>query len=363
MLPFRSQSNERPGEPVPIKRRVFSLPNLVSLALAGAFLLFLVTRFDVDPSAAWALVRDSNPWYLALAVLVHYTTFLFRGARWRILLRNAQEDGSAVPGVLYCSQLVLLGWFANSVAWFRLGDAYRAYLYRDELGASFSRTVGTLLAERMLDAILVVLLLLGAVPFLLGGGEIVTWAVLGTAVVLVFTLTAVFLVLRLAKDRALRILPGWLAERYQRFREGAVGSFRQVPLVAILGLLGWLSEVGRLFLVVHALNLGLGIPLVIFITLANSLLTLVPTPGGIGAVESGVAGLLVRLSSLSVPAAAALVLVDRSISYVSVIPIGAALFVLRQAFPQWSHPKRTQVGTQAEYEETDPSQQGPGSER
>ena len=291
-------------------------------------------------------------------MLVHYTTFLFRGARWSILLRNAQEDGSAGPGVLYCSQLVLLGWFANSVAWFRLGDAYRAYLYRDEMGASFSRTIGTLLAERMLDAILVALLLLAAVPFLLGGGEIVTWMVLGTAIVLVVTLTVVFLVLRLAKDRALRMLPGWLAERYQRLQEGAVGSFRQVPPVTILGLLGWLSEVGRLYLVAHALNLGLGIPLVIFITLANSLLTLVPTPGGIGAVESGVAGLLVRLSSLSVNTATALVLVDRSITYVSVIAVGAVLFVLRRAIPQWSHPRYLEMG----YEGTGPSPQEPGSE-
>ncbi|MCH8831317.1 MAG: flippase-like domain-containing protein [Chloroflexi bacterium] len=358
MLPFRSRSNEHPEGPVPIKRRVLSLPSLVSLALAGAFLFFLVTRFDVDPGAAWDRIRDSNPWYLALAVLVHYTTFLFRGARWSILLRNAQEDGSAAPGVLYCSQLVLLGWFANSVAWFRLGDAYRAYLYRDEMGASFSRTIGTLLAERMLDAILVALLLLAAVPFLLGGGEIVTWMVLGTAIFLVVTLTVVFLVLRLAKDRALRMLPGWLAERYQRLQEGAVGSFRQVPPVTILGLLGWLSEVGRLYLVAHALNLGLGIPLVIFITLANSLLTLVPTPGGIGAVESGVAGLLVRLSSLSVNAATALVLVDRSITYVSVIAVGAVLFVLRRAIPQWSHPRHLEVG----YEGTGPSPQEPGSE-
>lgn len=352
MLPFRSRSNDAPEGPVPIRRRVFSLPSLISLALAGAFLFFLVTRFDVDPGAAWALVRDSNPWFLALAVLVHYTTFLFRGARWRILLRNAQGNESTVPGVLYCSQLVLLGWFANSVAWFRLGDAYRAYLYRDEMDASFSRTIGTLLAERMLDAILVVLLLLVAVPFLLGGGEIVTWTVLGTAIVLVVTLTTVFLVLRLAKDRALRMLPEWLAERYQRLQEGAVGSFRQVLPATILGLLGWLSEVGRLYLVAHALNLGLGIPLVIFIALANSLLTLVPTPGGIGAVESGVAGLLVRLSSLSVNAATALVLVDRSITYVSVIAVGAVIFVLRQAIPQWSRPKHSGVG----YEGTVPSQ-------
>ena len=358
MLPFHSRSNERPDRPIPIKRRVFSLPSLVSLALAGAFLFFLVTRFDVDPGAAWALVRDSNPWYLALAVLVHYTTFLFRGARWRILLCNAQGDGSTVPGVLYCSQLVLLGWFANSVAWFRLGDAYRAYLYRDDMGASFSRTIGTLLAERMLDSILVVLLLLTAVPFLLGGGEIITWTVLGTAMVMVVTLTAVFLILRLAKDRALRMMPEWLAERYQRLQEGALGSLRQVPPMTILGLLGWLAEVGRLYLVSHALNLGLGVPLVIFITLANALLTLVPTPGGIGAVESGVAGLLVRLSSLSLNAATAMVLVDRSITYVSVIAVGAVIFVLRQVIPQSSRHKYPETGN----ESTIPSQQESGSE-
>ncbi len=356
---FSPRTNDEPGEPAPISRRVFSLPSLVSLALAGAFLFFLVTRFDVDPKAAWADVKGSNLWYLASAMLIHYTTFLFRGARWRILLRNAQEDGSTVPGVLYCSQLVVLGWFANSVAWLRLGDAYRAYLYRDEVNASFSRTLGTLLAERMLDAILVALLLLAAVPFLLGGGEVVTWTVLGTAIFLVAALTAVFIVLRLAKDRALRMLPGWLAERYQRLQQGAAGSFGQLAPVTILGLLGWLSEVGRLFLVAEALNLGLGVPLIIFITLANSLLTLVPTPGGIGAVESGVAGLLVRLSSLSVNAATTLVLVDRSITYVSVIAVGALLFLLRQAIPRWPHPIRSDV----EDMETGRSIQEPGLER
>jgi len=356
MLPFRRHSEG----PAHIKRRIFSLPTLVSLCLAAALLLFLITRFDVDLGDAWVRVKASNPWYLALAVVVHYTTFLFRGIRWRLLLRNAQAEDSAVPGVLYCSQLVLLGWFVNSVAWFRLGDAYRAYLYRDEQGASFSRTIGTLLAERMLDGFLVVLLLLSTAPFLVNVAPAITWAVLGVALILVVTLVSVFLaitwarelVLRVAvflvvtlvsvflaitwaKERGvLRILPGWLAERYQRLQEGVLGSFQQVLPLTIWGLLGWLSEVGRLYLVSQALNLGLGLPLAIFIALANSLLTLVPTPGGIGAVESGVAGLLVRLSSMSTSAAAALVVVDRLITYVSVIMVGGILFLLRQAFPQ-----------------------------
>lgn len=73
-------------------------------------------------------------------------------------------------------------------------------------------------------------------------------------------------------------------------------------------------------------------PWLFFIALANSLLTLVPTPGGFGAVEPGVAALLVRLSSLTANAATALVLVDRSITFVSIIIVGALLFLGRQTF-------------------------------
>ena len=322
-----------PGGAVNIKGRVFSLPTLVSLAVAGAFLAFLVMRFDVDLAAVWDQVKASNPWYLALAVVVHYTTFAFRGARWRLLLRNAQGEASPVPGVAYCSQLVLLGWFVNSVGWFRLGDAYRAYLYRDEQDASFSRTIGTILAERMLDAVLVLLLLLVAALFLVGGGQQASWFVLGIAIVLVVALAGALLAMMWARVRVLRTLPAWLAERYQRFHQGALASFAQLPPVTLWGLLGWLAETGRLFLVVRALGLEMDVPLVIFITLANSLLTLVPTPGGLGAVESGVPWLLVRVSSVSRDPALALVLVDRAITYLSIIVVGAGLFFARYALP------------------------------
>ena len=320
---------------------MLSPSTLVSAALAVAFLAFLVTRFDVDLGATWAHVRGGNPWYLVLALLVHYTTFFFRGARWRVLLQNTQgaasgaptgiEDGRAVPGALYLSQLVLLGWFANSVAWLRLGDAYRAYLYRDEQRASFSSAMGTILAERALDTILVVALLLAATPWVLGGDARSSGAVLAVAVALLAALVAGLLGMIWARRWLVGRLPSWMSEGYQRFHAGALGSFRRLPQVTLWGLLGWLAEIGRLYLVAAALGLDLGLALVVFLTLANSLLTLVPTPGGLGAVESGVAGLAVRLAALPVSAAAALVLVDRAISYVSVVIVGAVLFLARQA--------------------------------
>jgi glycosyltransferase 2 family protein len=327
---FRSFKN--PDAPVSLSQRVFSLPTLVSLALAAAFLVFLVVRFDVDLGATWQQVRGSNPWLLALALLVHYTTFIFRGARWRLLLHNAQGPEKPPPGVLYCSELTLLGWFTNSVAWFRLGDAYRAYLYHDEQEASFTRTIGTILSERMLDAVLVLALLLLSVPFVVGPATGASWTVVALAAAVLAVPALALLVVARVRVRLVRWLPERLAGYYQRFYEGALGSFRQLPLVTLLGLLGWLAEVGRLYLVTLALGIDLGLPLIVFITLANSLLTLVPTPGGIGAVESGVAGLLVRLSPLAASGAAALVLVDRSISYVSIIITGAALFLGRQAY-------------------------------
>ena len=327
MLQFGRDS----GSQLSLKRRVFSLPTLVSLALAVAFLVFLVTRFDLDVGATWSQVRDSNPWFVAAALLVHYFTFPFRGARWQRLLRNTHQPGGFVPGLAYCSQLVLLGWFANSVGWFRLGDAYRAYLYREENAASFSTTIGTLLAERMLDAALVVTLLVTALPFLVGGGGI-SWAVVATAAGLAAVLILVLAALVWARNWANRFLPAWLALRYQRFQQGTLGSFQNVPLLSIWGLLAWLAEIARLYLVVQALGLDLSFPVVTFIALASSLLTLVPTPGGLGAVEPGVVGLVVRLTALSSTPATALVVVDRSISYLSVILVGAALFFGRQLF-------------------------------
>ena len=91
--------NPQNGAPQSVLRRVMSLPAIISLVMAALFLVFMVTRFDVDLSATWDRVKNANLWYLALAFIVHYTTFIFRGARWRLLFRNT--DGPVVhnPGV------------------------------------------------------------------------------------------------------------------------------------------------------------------------------------------------------------------------------------------------------------------------
>ena len=342
LLTERVMGRPRRAVPTSIARRVFSLPTLVSLALAAAFLAFLVTRFDVDLAATWQQVKSANPLYLALALAIHYTTFLFRGARWRLLLRNVQGSDEASPTVAHCSQLVLLGWFANSVAWLRLGDAYRAYLYHEERRASFPRTMGTILSERLLDVAVIGLLLAVSLPFLLGRGLGREAGLVSAAVLTLLALLGLSLLalagLGCIRERLPARLPAWVTTQFLRFRDGALGSLRQAPLAALWGLLAWLAEVGRLYLVTQALGIDLPPALIVFATLANSVLTLVPTPGGLGAVESGVAGLLKQLGGIATPAALSITLVDRSISYLSVIAAGTILFLARSAWRRKAGP-------------------------
>ena len=321
----------------PLWRRVLSVPTLVSLTLALGFLSFLIFRFDLNLGNIWALVRDAHIGYTVAAVVVHYTNFLSRGVAWSILLRNAEGPNASAPGVFYCAELILLGWFANSVVWMRLGDAYRAYLYSNEQKAPFPLVMGTIVTERLVGTALVVLLLVVSLTYSIGWRQFPpqsAWTVLGMAIALFAALVLTLLVLVALRDRIIGWLPARVARHYESFHQGYLGSLRQIPWLVFWALLGWLAEIARLYLVFLALGLEIHLALVVFITLANSLLSLVPTPGGLGAVEPGVSGLLVGLSQLTAPVAGAVVLLDRAITYLSVILFGGLLFLVRQAHPR-----------------------------
>ena len=311
------------------RRRYLGLTTIIPFALAALVLAFLVTGFDVDLAGTWARMKASNPWLFALAILVHYTTFAFRGARWQVLLQNVQPKGTRVLGVAHCSVLMLMAWFVNSLVWFRLGDAYRAYAYSDETGESFFRAIGTVLAERVLDVTMVFLLIVGGALTLAIGGSEASWRFVVASAILSVALVGVLMAMAVFRWRLAHLLPGRLQEFYQRFHQGTLGSFRRLPLVTLLSLLSWLAEVGRLYLVSEALGVDVSLGLVVLVAVANALLTLIPlTPGGLGLVEPGIVGLLM----VSLPRADALpvALLDRAISFLSLLIVGGVVFLAYQ---------------------------------
>ena len=313
-----------------LRLRVLFLPTLLFFALAGGFIYFLTTRFDLDWAKTWGHIQDLNPWLYALAIVLYYLSFIFRGMRWRILGRNsASRVGHhvTVPSAWVSAQLIVTGWSINAISWFRLGDAYRAYAFSERSGGTFPWSLGTVLAERIIDlACIFVLLLVAAVAFSASLDSNSSRSILLATFGMVAAATGLLLVMGIYGPRLEGLLPTWLARAYRRFHQGTLDSLKQLPLVFVLSLVGWLLEAGRLYFVVLALDLSIGLPLVLIVALAQAILSTVPTPGGVGAVEPGLTGLLAL--SLAGHEALSVTLVDRSITYLSVIVVGGAVFLL-----------------------------------
>ncbi|MEA1958086.1 MAG: lysylphosphatidylglycerol synthase transmembrane domain-containing protein, partial [Chloroflexota bacterium] len=328
---------------ISLRKRFFNFRTLISFAIAIGLIVFIFNQLDVDFSETWSRINDCNPWYFALAFLCHYLSFPVRAVRWRYLLHHAgirEDQDVAMPSTWGLTQMIVINWFTNSILYARMGDAYRAYLFRGKTGVSFSKTLGTLLAERFLDIIVIVLLtIVSIIWLLLTGGH--AWTVFGVVliagIILLVVIGAVVGGMGRFGHKLAKYLPKKIKLYYTMFEQGTLSSFGQLPLLILMTVTIWLLEAGRLILVAQALGFNvveIGIGLLIFAALANALITAIPlTPGGLGLVEPGVAGLLTI--SLSHASAWSIALIDRSISFLSVIIVGLMVFAywhVKEAF-------------------------------
>lgn len=315
---------------VSLRQRVLSPYTLLSLAVAGAFLYFLAVRFDLDWDRTWTNIKALNLTLYALALVLYYLSFALRGVRWAVLSRSAgleENPNARTPSVSRYAQLIVIGWFVNSVAWLRLGDAYRAYALSQETRAGFSWSLGTIFAERVMDMVTVfILVVVGVLAFSVTADFAGAVYLVVAAFTMALAVLAALVVMRGYGPRLARALPARLERAYQKFHKGAVGSFGELPLPFLLSFVGWFLEVGRLYLVVQALGFEISLPLALVAALGHAILSTVPTPGGVGAVEPGVTGLLVL--ELARHDAASVALVDRTITYLSIIVIGGLVFLL-----------------------------------
>ena len=328
-----------------IKRRIFSLPSLLLFVIFAAFVYFLLTRFPTDWRATFDTIAHMNPWYYLLAFALYYATFILRGQRWRMLAQNTGEletlPRGRLPTMRASSTYILIGWFVNSITWLRMGDGYRAWLFARGSGGSFSWSLGTVLAERVLD-VASMLLILVASALLLSTTSVskVALTVIWLTLAVVIGSLIVLLAMKIWGSRFARFLPSRLETEFHRFQSGTLGSMKQMPTVIALGGGAWLLEVARLYFVAQALGLEVSLALVAIAALSAAILSTVPVPGGVGFVESGIVGVL--LLSLGRPEAVSVALVDRSITFVSVIAIGGVVFLISQVWqPRQSSPEYT----------------------
>lgn len=280
---------------------------------------------------------------MVVGFIVFYLLIPIRALRWRVLLENVGENGPkswSLPSFGGLCQIVFLSWFANSVTVARLGDAYRAYLLRDSAAVSFTVTLGTLLAERILELTVMVAMLTGSLLVGFHGTlpNTVSQA-LGFGLACSILGIVCLVVMRRFRGVVERHLPDRFHDHYANLEHGTIDSFDRLPLLVGYSVLGWLIEGVVMYLV--AVAVGTPIPAVsaLVVALVAALVSTIPiTVGGLGVAEASIVFVL-QWVGLATGPAGAIALLSRFITYWCLVVVGGAVFVFtrlstRDRFPR-----------------------------
>jgi uncharacterized protein (TIRG00374 family) len=260
----------------------------------GISMVFLVLALrGVNFTVLWAELRHANYLWLVPAIVITVGLLFLKGWRWQLLFLPEYHLPYAPVFSALCA-----GYLVSNVLPARLGEVARVVLLDSEEPVSVTRTISTIIIERVLDLMTLLMMLVVLLPFLTVQlpSDILRAAQAGLAVVLA---GAVLVVLLSARKP---MLLGWAHAVLGRVRfldrpglytalEHLIDGFaalrsRMGLLLIGISLLGWVLVV--LMAWCSALAVGLTVP-VTAVTLCVVVVTLgmlVPsTPGYLGVFE------------------------------------------------------------------------------
>ena len=319
-----------------ISKRLLNWRTIVPLVIAIIALVIFAQKININPKLTWIAMRNAKVYFVLMAFIIYYFSFPIRTVRWRMLLENVgytKENGIQLPKFWKLLEIIYVSWFANVIVPAKLGDLYRAYLLRREAGLPASRTFGTVLAERLLDLIVLLLLFIPSVIISLHE-NLPPQLILGLKITLVLVIVGIIalFMLRMFPTQIGLVIPKRFRGYYYQFQEGTLGSFRRIPSLTGLTVGVWACEALRFFFIALALNLITGslihvLSASLFIALGEALLTVIPfTGGGIGIVEGGMLA-MISLFTPNTSLALAAIVIDRAISLFSILVIGFFVFM------------------------------------
>lgn len=280
---------------------------LLPLALGGGILYWTYRDFDFS-AVSHTFLYEMNLWWLALSLVFEVLSHVFRGLRWIQTLEPLGER----PRTGTCINSIFLS-YAASLVIPRSGEVARCGVLKRYDGVSFTKSLGTVVTERVVDMVCVMLITLlvvmlqfdvlhtffvekgtnlDAVHSLLTSGSLYLWA----GVLIALCVGAYYVLRRFSfAEKVKGTLRG--------FWEGicSVRKVKNLPLFLFYSAAIWGSYIMQFYLTFYCFpftaDLGFRAGLAVFIT--TSFAVLVPTPNGAGPWHYVVISMLTMLYGVS----------------------------------------------------------------
>ena len=317
----RGLSRSSPGARRPLAALVQAAVSLVALAAV----VWWATRQEAPelPRTGEALG------WLGLALVVYAGATVARAERWHRIVRRT---GVAVPrGETW--RLTTVGYMGNNVLPARSGDLLRAFLLAYLSGRRKREALGTVVAERLLDALALTLVFVVAIVVFVRDASVP-----GGETALVAALVAAALAVAVVAAFALAGRAGGL-RRVRDLVRPLMAPTRELLSSHGVGLLGasfavWALEAAVYLAVAQAAGLDLAPLESLYVVGLTNLFALVPAaPGYVGTFDAAVVFAVDSLGASGSEALAYLVLL-RFLLFVPITLVGLAFLVMR--YGGWS---------------------------
>ena len=289
------------------------------ISMAGIYWAF----YDFAFGTFLETIKDIKYKFVLLACVLLVSSVWLRAIRWKYLFKA--EDGVETYSLF---RYELIGYFGNNVLPLRLGELLRSYILGKRYTLSRSYIFGTIVLERILDTLALILLsiiLLFIYPLT---NLIKSYIYTG----MTLSVILVILLIILKRVNFVKSERGFLFTISRFFQSFKNLEYNKIPILFILSISTWLIYWLDVHLIQYAFGFGMMPAHSLLLLLVSSLFMAIPSaPGMIGTFHVGVKYvMLVQFATYTVSQAVSFAIILHAYGYIAYTLLGAIYFARSQ---------------------------------
>ena len=302
---------------------------LFLISAVGIYFAFQGENFDI----LWNHLLVVKWRSFMLAVILLIISVVIRSKRWQYILKPVEH----IPlHPLFGSTMI--GYFGNSILFFRLGELLRAYSVSVGRTLTVSQAFGTVILERIIDAftvVIILILLLPWIPIQNSGIQLSLILFVGTTIIAMIFIIISYHWNWLAVLKTYKIFKHGTGEKLLNIIEKIFDGLTMITRskhifqLFIFSALLWITYFTMTYYLLDATHLddiglmGAGIILVM-----GSIAIAIPAlPGGMGTYDAGIKFAIMLIFSVSSEEALSFALVSHASNYFPFLIIGSIYFI------------------------------------
>jgi glycosyltransferase 2 family protein len=316
------------------------LLQIAAIAALTILFLYLFLR-NSNLGDVWGIMKATNPWWLALGLIVNFSALIFRTFRWRTLIDSEN------PPPFYATFFAnTVGYMLSTVLPIRAGDVARPALLARRTTVRFSGALGTVLTERILDLYSLLLLFI----YFVGRhwndfGTTRAWLLMRSGaigcLIVIAALTGLVGGIYLFRERMRRVheyLARFVPKRFRgawmhfydafveslKLRERPAAAFKVVFFTLAI----WFCLTAQFWVTMQGMPRHLPFDSSFFISGVTTLGLAIPTPGGVGGFHKVCQLILTTFYGFDVDSSVAAALLFHVIGTLPVLVTGLILFAI-----------------------------------